>query len=223
MIRKFLMVLISGIVATSLVACSGSSNDKDAKTVQEPPKVEEKQFIGEGVWAEDYTKDQVTILNDEISSRIEEVANFYGLEYSKEEKVKEENGETINDNNIYIDNLNPEPNRMESMYYGFKMYGADMASGSLNLKIGFKLDVEQIKTEEMFNFEETSIAEFSEAMTNNPERDYSDLDSQIKDIVINQNSNGTIETNLNGLVETITIKDDFLLYKLDSKKYDFKK
>ena len=60
-------------------------------------------------------------------------------------------------------------------------------------------------------------------MTNNPERDYSDLNSKIEDIVINQNSNGTIETNVNGLVETITIKDDFLLYKLDSKNYDFKK
>ncbi|EEH99155.1 MULTISPECIES: hypothetical protein [Clostridium] len=223
MIRKFLMMLISGIMVTSLVACSGNSNDKEAKTAQEPPKVEEKKFIGEGVWAEDYTKDQVTILNDEISARIEESATFYDLEYSKEEKVTEENGETINDNHIYIDNLNPEPNRMESMYYGFKMYGADMSSGSLNLKIGFKLDLEQIKTEEKFNIEETSIAKFSEAMTNNPERDYSDLNSKIEDIVINQNSNGTIETNVNGLVETITIKDDFLLYKLDSKNYDFKK
>lgn len=223
MIRKFLMMLISGIMVTSLVACSGNSNDKEAKTAQEPPKVEEKKFIDEGVWAEDYTKDQVTILNDEISARIEESATFYDLEYSKEEKVTEENGETINDNHIYIDNLNPEPNRMESMYYGFKMYGADMSSGSLNLKIGFKLDLEQIKTEEKFNIEETSIAKFSEAMTNNPERDYSDLNSKIEDIVINQNSNGTIETNVNGLVETITIKDDFLLYKLDSKNYDFKK
>ena len=186
MIRKFLMMLISGIMVTSLVACSGNSNDKEAKTAQEPPKVEEKKFIGEGVWAEDYTKDQVTILNDEISARIEESATFYDLEYSKEEKVTEENGETINDNHIYIDNLNPEPNRMESMYYGFKMYGADMSSGSLNLKIGFKLDLEQIKTEEKFNIEETSIAKFSEAMTNNPERDYSDLNSKIEDIVINQ-------------------------------------
>lgn len=222
MLKKVLLILVSGIMAASLVSC-GNSKKQEVSETKEPVKVEEKVFIGEGEWASDYTKDQVSVLNSEISTRIEDVARFYDLEYSKEEKVKESNGETINDNNIYVDNLNPEPNRMESMYYGFKMYGEDMASGSLNLKIGFKLDVDQIKTEDKFNFEETSIAEFSEAMTNNPERDYSELDSQIKDIIINKNSEGNIETNLNGLVETITIKDDFLLYKLDSKKYDFKK
>ncbi|EOR22822.1 hypothetical protein SDC9_47294 [bioreactor metagenome] len=222
MLKKVLLILVSGIMAASLVSC-GNSKKQEVSETKEPVKVEEKVFIGEGEWASDYTKDQVSVLNSEISTRIEDVARFYDLEYSKEEKVKESNGETINDNNIYVDNLNPEPNRMESMYYGFKMYGEDMASGSLNLKIGFKLDVNQIKTEDKFNFEETSIAEFSEAMTNNPERDYSELDSQIKDIIINKNADGTIETNLNGLVETITIKDDFLLYKLDSKKYDFKK
>lgn len=222
MLKKVLLILVSGIMAASLVSC-GNSKKQEVSETKEPVKVEEKVFIGEGEWASDYTKDQVSVLNSEISTRIEDVARFYDLEYSKEEKVKESNGETINDNNIYVDNLNPEPNRMESMYYGFKMYGEDMASGSLNLKIGFKLDVDQIKTEDKFNFEETSIAEFSKAMTNNPERDYSELDSQIKDIIINKNSEGNIETNLNGLVETITIKDDFLLYKLDSKKYDFKK
>ncbi|GAA0757310.1 MULTISPECIES: hypothetical protein [Clostridium] len=222
MLKKVLLILVSGIMAASLVSC-GNSKKQEVSETKEPVKVEEKVFIGEGEWASDYTKDQVSVLNSEISTRIEDVARFYDLEYSKEEKVKESNGETINDNNIYVDNLNPEPNRMESMYYGFKMYGEDMASGSLNLKIGFKLDVDQIKTEDKFNFEETSIAEFSEAMTNNPDRDYSELDSQIKDIIINKNAEGTIETNLNGLVETITIKDDFLLYKLDSKKYDFKK
>ena len=221
MIKKILLMLISGLVATSLVACSSSNNK--AKENPAPAKVEEKQFIGEGEWAKDYKKDEVIALNNEISTRIEEEAKFYGLEYSKEEKVKEENGETINNNYIYIDNLNPEPNRMESMYYGIKMYGSDMASGSLNLKIGFKLDTNQIKTEEKFNFEETSIAKFSEAMTNNKERDYTDLNNKIIDIVKNQKSQETIETNLDGLVETITIKDDFLLYKLDSKKYDFKK
>lgn len=222
MLKKVLLILVSGIMAASLVSC-GNSKKQEVSETKEPVKVEEKVFIGEGEWASDYTKDQVSVLNSEISTRIEEVARFYDLEYSKEEKVKESNGETINDNNIYVDNLNPEPNRMESMYYGFKMYGENMASGSLNLKIGFKLDVAQIKAEDKFNFEETSIAEFSKAMTNNPDRDYSDLDSQIKDIIINKNSEGNIETNLNGLVETITIKGDFLLYKLDSKKYDFKK
>ena len=111
---------------------------------------------------------------------------------------------------------------MESMYYGYKLYGSDMAKGSLSLKIGFKLDLDQIKNEEKFDFKETSMSTFSEAMTNNTERDYTELNNSIIDIVKNGKEDQTIETNLNGLVETITIKDDFLLYKIDSKVYQFK-
>lgn len=226
MIKKILVAILSGVTIVSLVACSPSSkNDKKEETkVEESAKSDEskKTFIGEGEWANDYTIEEVSQLNDEITSRIEEAANFYGLEYTKEEKIKDENGESVNDKYIYSDNLNPEPNRMESMYYGFKTYGTDMARGNLNMKIGFKLDLDQIKDEDKFDLKETSISIFSEAMTNNVDRDYSEINEKIIDIVKNKNANGTIETNLNGLVETITIKDDFLLYKIDSKTYNFK-
>jgi len=222
MIRKILAAILSGVTIISLVACSPSSNSKQEEKIVEKSTESEKTFIGEGEWAEDYTREEITQLNDEITTRIEEAANFYGLEYVKEEKIKEENNESVNDKYIYFDNLDPEPNRMESMYYGFKTYGTDMGSGSLNLKIGFKLDLDLIKDEDKFNFEETSIVNFSQAMTNDPNRDYSEINDKIIDIVKNQNANGTIETNLNGLVETITIKDDFLLYKIDSKVYNFK-
>ena len=225
MIKKILIAILSGITIMSLVACSPSSkSDQNEKTVEESAKTKEseKTFIGEGEWAKDYTLEEVTKLNDEITARIEEKANHYGLDYVKEEKIKEENNESVNDRHIYTDNLNPEPNRMESMYYGFKTYGTDMARGSLNLKIGFKLDLDQIKNEDKFDLKETSIANFSEAMTNVTDRDYSEINEKIIDIVKNNNSDGTIETNLDGLVETITIKDDFLLYKIDSKMYNFK-
>ncbi len=225
MIKRILAVILSGVTILSLVACSPSSkNEKNETTVEESAKSDEseKTFIGEGVWANDYTIEEVSELNDEITSRIEEAANFYGLEYTKEEKIKEENNESVNEKYIYSDNLDPEPNRMESMYYGFKTYGTDMAKGSLNMKIGFKLDLDQIKDEDKFDVKETSIAIFSEAMTNDVDRDYSEINEKIIDIVKNKNASGTIETNLNGLVETITIKDDFLLYKIDSKTYNFK-
>ena len=225
MIKKIVAAILSGITIISLVACSPSADkSENEKTVEESAenKESEEVFIGDGEWAEDYTLEEVSQLNDEITSRIEEKANFYGLEYVKEEQIKEENGESVVDKHIYTDNLNPEPNRMESMYYGFKTYGTDMARGSLNLKIGFKLDLDQIKNEEKFDIKETSIVSFSEAMTNVTDRDYSEINEKIIDIVANNNANGTIETNLNGLVETITIKDDFLLYKIDSKMYNFK-
>ena len=222
--KKILLVaLLTGAMVVSLVSCSPSSTNEENKKIEQTQNEENNAFIGQGEWANDYTREEVISLNDEISERIEEKCNFYGLEYIKEEKFSEENGETVSDKFIYFDNLNPEPNRMESMNYGFKTYGSDISKGSLGLKIGFRLDLNQIKEEDKFDFKETSISAFSEAMTNDTERDYTELNEKIIDIVKNQNSNGTIETNLDGLVETITIKDEFLLYKLDSKTYDFKK
>ncbi len=225
MIRKILAGILSVITIISLVACSPSADKEQNEKIAEESvenKESEKEFIGEGEWAEDYTLDEISKLNDEITNRIEEKANFYGLEYVKEETIKDENGESVTDKHIYTDNLNPEPNRMESMYYGFKTYGTNKVKGSLNLKIGFKLALDQIKNEEKFDIKETSIVSFSEAMTNDTDRDYSEINEKIIDIVKNNNANGTIETNLNGLVETINIKDDFLLYRLDSKMYNFK-
>lgn len=221
--KSLLVALLTGSMVISLVSCSPSSTNEKNTKIEQTQTEENNNFIGQGEWAEDYTREEIITLNDEISERIEEKSNFYGLEYKKEEKFSEENGETVSDKFIYFDNLNPEPNRMESMYYGFKTYGSDISKGSLNLKIGFRLDLSQIKEEDKFDFKETSIASFSEAMTNDNERDYTELNEKIIEIVKNQNADGTIETNLNGLVETITIKDEFLLYKLDSKTYDFKK
>lgn len=222
MLKKVLVVLLSASLTLSVVGCS-NLNKKETQENQKKVEVKkEETFIGDGTWAKDYTRDEVTAFNNEISSRMEEEVNFYGMDYKKEEIVKEENGDTVNDNSIYFDNLNPEPNKIESMYYGMKIYGSDLSKGSLNLKMGLKLDVNQIKEEDKFDLKETSISTFSEAMTNNSDRDYTEINDKIIDIVKNQGSNGKIETNLDGLVETITVKGDYLLYKLDSKVYNFK-
>lgn len=223
MIKKMFLAIMSTSMVFLLASCSPSIGGNKEDTKLEKSSVqEEKPFIGEGEWAKDYSLDEVNALNDEIATRIEESSNFYGIEYKKEEKIKDENNESVNEKFIYFDNLNPEPNRMESMYYGYKLYGSNMSKGSLGLKIGFKLDLEQIKNEEKFDFKETSMSAFSEDVTNNTERDYSELNNSIIDIVKSGKKDQTIETNLNGLVETITIKDDFLLYKIDSKVYQFK-
>ena len=163
MIRKILAAILSGVIVVSLVACSPSNNEKvEQSKMEERVKTpeEEKTFIGEGEWAQDYSREEVTALNEEITARVEEAANFLGLEYIKEEKIKDENSESVNDKYIYFDNLNPEPNKIESMYYGFKIYGSDMAKGSLNLKIGLRLDLDQIKNEDKFDLKETSISNF---------------------------------------------------------------
>ena len=99
-----------------------------------------------------------------------------------------------------------------------------LASGKLEMKMGYNLDRKTILEGQKFEFENLSLAAFSQAFTGNYERDYTELDKQIYDIIKNGTGDEiqTIENNLDGLKETITITDDFLFYKLESRVYNFK-
>ena len=137
-------------------------------------------------------------------------------------ELKEENGESVNDTYIYLDI--PDAERLESMYFGFKQYGSDLASGKLEMKMGYNLDKKTILEGQKFEFENLSLAGFSQAFTGDYERDYTELNKQIYDIIKNGTSDEikTIENNIDGLKETITITDNFMLYKLESRVYNFK-
>ena len=137
-------------------------------------------------------------------------------------EIKEENGESVNDTYIYLDI--PDAERLESMYFGFKQYGSDLASGKLEMKMGYNLDKKTILEGQKFEFENLSLAGFSQAFTGDYERDYTELNKQIYDIIKNGTSDEikTIENNIDGLKETITITDNFMLYKLESRVYNFK-
>lgn len=217
--RKLITALICGIMTFSLVSCS--KNSKKAEEITPKAKVQEK--IIEGTWAKDYTKEEITGFHKTIISDVEDLTKIYELKYTKEEIVKEENGETVNSNEIYVDNLNPEPNRLENMYYGFKIYGSDLSQGQLLLKIGFNLDTKTIIESGSFDFKSTSIASYSQAFTGVADRDYTELNKSIFEIINKDKSEDTIENNLDGIIETISIKDNYLLYKLETKKYNFKK
>lgn len=217
--RKLISALICGILTFSLVSCANNTE----KINEIAPKAIVDERVFEGSWARDYTKDEITSFHEEIITKVEDLTKIYELDYEKDEKFADENGERVSTNEIYVDNLNPEPNRLESMYYGFKIYGEDLSQGQLILKIGFNLDKEIIKEEGEFNFEVTSIASYSEAFTGVDDRDYTELNNSIYSIITGESSEKNIENNLDGIIETVTIKDNYLLYKLETKKYNFKK
>ena len=135
---------------------------------------------------------------------------------------KDESGTTVNRNGLYLEIPEPESNRVESMTYELVQYGTDLSSGQLVLKIGFNLDREAIKEEGKFEFEMTAMSTFSEAFTGNEDRDYSKLNKEIYDIVTNNSGISKVENQLDGLSETITITNDYLIYTLESKEYKFK-
>ena len=216
MLRKSLATIFTVMLSVIVIGCSSTK-----ETEIETKEVTETLTANEGEFSKNYTQSEVESLNAEISEEMKELITFYGLEYLENTETKKENEEIVLDTYIYFDNLEAEPNRIESVYYSYKTYGENRLKASLGLKMGFKLDLEQIKTEKRFNFEETSMASFIEVITNDSERDYSDINNKIIEIVNSESETGKIVTNVDGLVETIMIKDDYLLYKLDSKVYDF--
>jgi len=216
MLKNALATILTVMLSVSMIGCSSLK-----KTEKEEPSVVESEIINTGTFSKDYTKDEVESLNLEISEATKELITFYGLEYTEETETKVENKEKVVDDYIYFDNLEVEPNRIESVYYSYKTYGESQPSVSFSLTMGFKLDLDQIQNENKFNFEETSMKKFIEVITKDSTRDYSDINNKIIEIVNSDANSGSIVTNVDGLVETIMIKGDYLLYKLDSKVYKF--
>lgn len=221
--RNVIALALCTVLAISVVGCS-SNNTENKNIASDNSKIAiEDTDILSGTWSEDYSRDEVKSLFDKALASVESTAKGYSLEYEvTENEIKEENGESTNDTYVYLDI--PEAERLESMYFGFKQYGSDLASGKLEMKMGYNLDRKTILEGQKFEFENLSLAAFSQAFTGNYERDYTELDKQIYDIIKNGTGDEiqTIENNLDGLKETITITDDFLLYKLESRIYNFK-
>ena len=221
--RNVIALALCTVLAISVVGCS-SNNTENKNIASDNSKIAiEDTDILSGTWSEDYSRDEVKSLFDKALASVESTAKGYSLEYEvTENEIKEENGESTND--TYVSLEIPEAERLESMYFGFKQYGSDLASGKLEMKMGYNLDRKTILEGQKFEFENLSLAAFSQAFTGNYERDYTELDKQIYDIIKNGTGDEiqTIENNLDGLKETITITDDFLFYKLESRVYNFK-
>lgn len=221
--RNVIALALCTVLAISVVGCSNNNTEnKNIASDNSKIAIEDTDILS-GTWSEDYSRDEVKSLFDKALASVESTAKGYSLEYEvTENEIKEENGESTNDTYVYLDI--PEAERLESMYFGFKQYGSDLASGKLEMKMGYNLDRKTILEGQKFEFENLSLAAFSQAFTGNYERDYTELDKQIYDII--KNGTGyeiqTIENNLDGLKETITITDDFLFYKLESRVYNFK-
>ena len=221
--RNVIALALCTVLAISVVGCSSNNDGSKSLSSGNSRTVVEDTEVLPGTWSEDYSRDEVKALYDKALASVESTAKGYSLEYEvTENEIKEENSESINDTYIYLDI--PEAERLESMYFGFKQYGSDLASGKLEMKMGYNLDKKTILEGQKFEFENLSLAAFSQAFTGDYERDYAELDKQIYDIIKNESGDEiqTIENNLDGLKETITITDDFLLYKLESRVYNFK-
>lgn len=220
--KKILALMLSSMITITIVGCSNDNNQTNVVSEDSAVQLRQVETLP-GEWSNDYTRDEVKALYKEGLARVISTTEGYSLDYSVvENEIKEENGISVNDNYIYFDNENPEKNRLESMYYGFKQFGSDLASGQICMKLGFNLDKESIIEIGEFNIEELSLSAYSAAFTGDYDRDYTELNKEIYDIIEGKDGISSVENNLDGIKETVTITDNFLLYKLETKEYKFK-
>jgi hypothetical protein len=151
---------------------------------------------------------------------VENITKELGVKYTKDEKIKQENQQSVNDNSIYFDNDKPEANKIESMYFGMKTYGDNLETGDISLKLSLKFDGESAIKNNNFDLGKTSFNKYIQAFTDQENRDYSAIN---KEIIEKLKKGETVKINntIDGLKEEIMATKTCIIYKLSTKRYKF--
>lgn len=224
MSKKIISIFMSVIVAASLAGCGSSINGKIASSTDGAEIIEGSNSSDEelqGTWAQNYTLDETKKLYEEKLSKMKEITDGLGVKYTNDEVIKKEEDTTITDNSIYFDNENPENNKIESMYFGLKIYGENLEEGVISLKLTLKFDGESAVKNNDLDLGKTSFVKYIEAFTGQSDRDYSDINKEILERLANGESEIRINNTIDGLNEEILASNDCIFYKLSTKKYKF--
>ena len=220
--KKIISILMSLMVATSLIGCKTAnvSTEKKTETATED-KIDTDDENLEGKWAKNYTLEETQKLFKEKLSKMENITKELGVKYTKNEEIKKQDTQSINDNSIYYDNDKPEANKIESMYFGMKSYGEDLETGDISLKLSLKFDGENAIKNNDFDLGKTSFKKYIEAFVGQENIDYSDINKEIIDKLKNGDKEVEINNTLDGLKEEIIATKECIIYKLSTKKYKF--
>lgn len=225
MIKKIVGLLITTTLLVSLAAC-GSSKQKD-NTSENAKNAElnidnQDQFKDlKGYWIKDFTHEDFVNKSDNIMKDVENKTKDFGLDYKKEDKVEEISGVTASVKSIYADNKKPETNKLESMQFESQLIGEAQDSGRMQLKISIKIDGNAIKKDNKFNLGDTSLAEYSQIMTGEKDRNFNDINKKIIDIIKSDKNEGIVDNDINGLSEEFAVSKDYIVYTLSTKIYKF--
>lgn len=223
------MKIMSIMVVGSLIGCSnvqGSSENKSQTTTEESKENADSTSTDnsdkdlEGKWAKNYKLEDAQKLFKDKLSKMENITKELGVKYSKDEKVKNEKDQSVNDNSIYFDNDKPEANKIESMYFGMKTYGEKMETGDISLKLSLNFDGEGAIKNNSFDLGKTSFKKYIEAFTDQENRDYSGINKEIME-KLKSGDKVKINNTIDGLKEEIVATKTCIIYTLSTKKYKF--
>lgn len=226
MSKKILSIVMSMVVATSLVGCSSISIDSikgtksTASTEAKDNETSEDKEL-EGEWAEDRTLDETKKVYEEKLKKMESITKDFGIKYSKEEVIKKYDSVYITDNSIYFDNEKAEANKISNMSFGLKLYDEDLSSGVIELKLILNFDSENAIKNNDFDLGQTSFAKYISAFTGEENRDFSNVNKEIIEKLKAGENEVMINDTVNGLKEEIIADKKCIFYKLSTKKFVF--
>ncbi|MGL4772472.1 MAG: hypothetical protein ACRC2K_02810 [Clostridium sp.] len=224
MSKRIISLLMVMSIAVSVMGCGKENKvSKANETQQKAITFDEKYESLSGEWSEDVTYEVAEEKFKGLLKKVEEQTKGYGLEYKKENVVKDNEGVTESEQFIYLDNEKAEKNRLESLYFGFKTYGEKIDAGQIQLKVSLKFDGEGAIKDDKFEFGDTSLAKYSSLITGKETRDYKEINNKIMEIIKSEKGEGVVESEVDGLYEEFTVSKNCIVYRLETKKYDFKK
>ena len=227
MSKKIMSIFMSLIVAASFVGCGSNSNENKVNKENSTDASESvnnndsSNEESEGKWAQNYTLDETKKLYEENLKKMKDITDELGVEYTNDEVIKKEDDTTITEDSIYFDNENPENNKIESMYYGLKIYGENLEEGVISLKLTLKFNGENAVKNNDFDLGKTSFTKYIEAFTGESNRDYSEINKEILERLASGETEIRINNTIDGLDEEILASNDCIFYKLSTKKYKF--
>lgn len=222
MVKRILTIIVGIVMSLSLVSC-GFKSKVDSKNESDNVTATEKAYEElEGTWATDMTLEEMTSKYKELLTQVEAKTKQYGLEYTKEEDVvKGEDDKMENSSYIYLDQKDPEKNRLESLYFGITFFGQSKEKGQIALKTSLNFDGEKALNDGKFDFGETSLASYGEILTKVKDRDYSDINNKILEVLKSDSGEGVIQNSIEGLYEEFTVSKDCIVYRLETKPIKF--
>lgn len=227
MSKKIIGLAMATVLMVSLAGCG---NKEEQKTTEDNKKQAEVNIDNgdtfknlKGDWIKDFTHKEFVDKSNELMDKIEDQTKEFDLDYKKDDKVKQVNGTTANVKSIYLDNKDPEANKLESMQFESQLFGENQNSGRIQLKLSLKFDGKTAIKDDKFNLGDTSIAKYASIMTGVSDRDYKDINKKILDIIKNGNGEGVMKDDINGLSEEFAVSKEYIVYTLSTKVYKFVK
>ena len=218
--KKILAGIATSLICISLVGC-GNVSGKDSNNSNVSANKNKYEKL-EGTWAEDYSLDEIESKFDDLLNKVDEKTRFYGLDYNVEKDiVTDDNGEVIKESYLYLDQENPEENRLESLYFSLKLYGASEEKGQISMKTSLNFNGEEALKSNKVKFEDTSLAAYAEIFTGVSDRDYSEINKKILEVLKSDSGEGSFNSSIDGLYEEFTVTKDYIVYTLESKEYNF--